>query len=506
MADGRLFDNILLGGSTGTNPGQFEASSGGLTWTRQGGGETIRIDKADITSVKWTKVPRANELEVSTNDGLFYKFIGFPEQVLWEAILNGNDRLSCNEEAVVTFDGIAILTPRGRYGAELHLSFLRLQGEANDFKIQYSTIIRLFVLPKSNNPHTLVVVTLDPPICKGKTLYRHIVIQFETDTIVEKSMKLSRELLAQKYKGRLEESYQGLVHEVFVKALRGLSGARVTRPGSFRNSQGGYAVKSSLKAEGGLLYPLERGFFFLPKPPTLIIDEEIEFVEFEHHGTGGASMSSLYFDLIVKLKNDQVHLFRNIQRSEYHNLFNVIIAKNLKLMNLGDGQGTSGGVADILPETENAGGDLYMPRMKNQAGDEESDEEDEDSVLDKDDGGSPTDDSGGEESDASESGCQNESSKKEASSSKPPAKRKPKARDGEGSEKRKSKKKKDPKAPKRAVLPYKYFSMAARPGVEESYPDLPPTDISRKLGEMWQKMSSKEKQPYIQQSQVDRKG
>jgi hypothetical protein len=44
-------------------------------------------------------------------------------------------------------------------------------------------------------------------------------------------------------------------------------------------------------------------------------------------------------------------------------------------MNLGDGQGTSGGVADILLETENAGGDLYMPRMKNQAGDEESDEE-----------------------------------------------------------------------------------------------------------------------------------
>ncbi|XP_047054454.1 FACT complex subunit SSRP1-A-like [Lolium rigidum] len=448
------------------------------------------------------KVPGANELEVSTNDGLFYKFIGFREQVLWEEILKGNDRLSSNEEEVVTFDGIAILTPRGRYGAELHLSFLRLQGQANAFKIQYSTIIRLFVLPKSNNPHTLVVVTLDPPIRKGKTLYPHIVIQFETDTVVEKSMKLSRELLSEKYKGRLEESYQGLVHEVFIKALRGLSGARVTRPGSFRNSQDGYAVKSSLKAEHGLLYPLERGFFFLPKPPTLIINEEIKYVEFERHGTGGASMSSRYFDLIVTLKNDEVHLFRNIQRSEYYKLFDFITERNLKLMNLGDG--TSGGVADIFLETENAGGDPYIPRIKNQAGDEECDEEDEDFVLDKDDGGSRTDDSGGEESDASESGGQKEkSSKEEASSSKPPAKRKPKARDGEGSEKRNSKKKKDPKATKRAVLPFKYFSMAARPGVKESYPDLPPTDISRKLGEMWQKMSSEEKQPYIQQSEKE---
>jgi hypothetical protein len=42
-------------------------------------------------------------------------------------------------------------------------------------------------------------------------------------------------------------------------------------------------------------------------------------------------------------------------------------------MNLGDG--TSGGVADIFLETENAGGDPYIPRIKNQAGDEECDEE-----------------------------------------------------------------------------------------------------------------------------------
>lgn len=51
---------------------------------------------------------------------------------------------------------------------------------------------------------------------------------------------------------------------------------------------------------------------------------QIEFVEFERHGAGGASISSHYFDLLVKLKNDQEHLFRNIQRNEYHNLFNFI--------------------------------------------------------------------------------------------------------------------------------------------------------------------------------------
>ena len=51
---------------------------------------------------------------------------------------------------------------------------------------------------------------------------------------------------------------------------------------------------------------------------------QVEYVEFERHGAGGASMSSHYFDLLVKLKNDQEHLFRNIQRNEYHNLFNFV--------------------------------------------------------------------------------------------------------------------------------------------------------------------------------------
>lgn len=37
---------------------------------------------------------------------------------------------------------------RGRYSVELHLSFLRLQGQANDFKIQYSSVVRLFLLQK----------------------------------------------------------------------------------------------------------------------------------------------------------------------------------------------------------------------------------------------------------------------------------------------------------------------------------------------------------------------
>lgn len=554
MADAHHFNNISLGGRGGGHPGQFKLYSGGLAWKKQGGGKIIEVDKGDITNVAWMRIPKSYQLSVGTKEGLCYRFFGFREQdvsnltnfiekstgitpeekqlsvsgqnwggiqingnmlcfnvgskeafevsladvaqtqmqgktdvvlefhvddttganekdslmdlsfhvptsntqfigdehrtsaqMLWQAISVEIDGGGSSEMAVVTFDGIAILTPRGRYSVELHQSFLRLQGQANDFKIQYSSILRLFVLPK------------------------------------------------------------GLIHEVFSKVLRGLSSAKVTRPSTFRSCLDGYAVKSSLKAEDGLLYPLEKGFFFLPKPPTLIPHEEIEYVEFERHGAGGASISSHYFDLLVKLTNDQELLFRNIQRNEYHNLFNFISGKHLKILNLGDGQGRTSGVTAVLQSTDDDSVDPHLERIKNQAGNEESDEEDEDFVADKDDSGSPTDDSDAEGSDASMSGGEKEKpSKKEASSSKPPVKKKQKSGPDEGSQKKKPKKKKDPNAPKRAIAPFMYFSKAERANIKSSNPELATTEIAKKLGERWQKMTAEERQPYVEQSQVDK--
>ncbi|KAH8511038.1 hypothetical protein H0E87_008543 [Populus deltoides] len=295
-----------------------------------------------------------------------------PAQVFRDLIVQKADVGAGGEEAVVTFEGIAILTPRGRYSVELHLSFLRLQGQANDFKIQYSSVVRLFLLPKFNQPHTFVVVTLDPPIRKGQTLYPHIVLQFDTDFVVQSNLSMSEDLLYTKYKDKLEPSYKGLIHEVFTTILRGLSSAKVTRPGKFRSCQDGYAVKSSLKAEDGVLYPLEKSFFFLPKPPTLILHEEIDYVEFERHAAGGSNMH--YFDLLIRLKTEQEHLFRNIQRNEYHNLFDFISGKGMKIMNLGDMQ-TTKGVAAVLQNDDDDAVDPHLARIRNEAGDDESDEE-----------------------------------------------------------------------------------------------------------------------------------
>ncbi|QCD92562.1 structure-specific recognition protein 1 [Vigna unguiculata] len=434
-----------------------------------------------------------------------------PAQVFRDKIMSMADVGAGGEDAVVTFEGIAILTPRGRYSVELHMSFLRLQGQANDFKIQYSSVVRLFLLPKSNQPHTFVIISLDPPIRKGQTLYPHIVMQFETDYVVQSELAITEDLYNSKYKDKLELSYKGLIHEVFTTILRGLSGAKVTKPGKFRSCQDGYAVKSSLKAEDGILYPLEKSFFFLPKPPTLILHEEIDYVEFERHAAGGSNMH--YFDLLIRLKSEQEHLFRNIQRNEYHNLYEFISSKGLKIMNLGDAQPTVG-IKKVLENDDDDAVDPHLERIKNEAGGDESDEEDSDFVADKDDEGSPTDDSGADDSDGSDSGDEKEAmtnfqkpvkkeSKKDLPSKATTSKKK--SKDDEDGKKKKQKKKKDPNAPKRAMSGFMFFSKLERENLKKTNPGISFTDVGRVLGEKWKKMSADEKEPYEAKAREDKK-
>jgi structure-specific recognition protein 1 len=452
-----------------------------------------------------------------------------PAQIFREKILSMGDVGPSGAEAIALFEEVHILTPRGRYNVELHLSFLRLQGQANDFKIQYSSVVRLFILPKSNQPHTFVVITLDPPIRKGQTFYPHIVLQFPSEEIAECALSMNEELLNTKYKDRLQPSYKDLSHDVFTQILRGLSGAKVTRPGKFRSSQDGYCVRTSLKAEEGTLYPLEKSFFFLPKPPTLILHDEIEYLEFERHGAAGtSSISSHYFDLLIRLKSEQEHQFRNIQRNEYHNLFNFISGKNLKIMNLGDAQGTSGVAAALEGSDDEGALDPHLNRIRSAResggaglGDEESDEEDEDFVAEKDDAGSPTDESDEEDADGSEgggSGSEEEEEeerpkkkkeKREDVAPKPtPKKRKKKddddGEDGGGKKKRK-KKEKDPNAPKRALSAFMRFQLGERKKMkaDPSQASQSFTEVGKSLGEKWRNMSSSEKAPYEAEAKVD---
>eukprot|EP00271_Cylindrocystis_brebissonii_P023257 TRINITY_DN9551_c0_g1_i1.p1 TRINITY_DN9551_c0_g1~~TRINITY_DN9551_c0_g1_i1.p1 ORF type:complete len:703 (+),score=221.90 TRINITY_DN9551_c0_g1_i1:239-2347(+) len=465
-------------------------------------------------------------------------------QVLKDKLMQRADVGPTSAESVVDFEGVHILTPRGRFKVELHISFLRLQG-GNDFKIQYASVMRLFVLPKANQPHTFVVVVLDPPIRKGQTFYPHLVLQFPNDETKECSLNLTDDLFDGKYKDRLVRNYTGLSSDVFASILKGLSGSKVTRPGSFRSNSDGYAVRTSLKAEEGYLYPLEKSFFFLPKPPTLIAHDEIEHVEFERHGAGSSSaaggVGSSYFDLVINLKSETQHQFRNIQRNEYHNLFNFFSAKRMKILNLGESKALADGTAGVRTSDFGADDDDEQPdpylNIKTAweggpGGDDESDEEDEDFAA----GEEEEDDSGEEEEGGSEGGDEDgdggsadgqdsggektpkagkkekEKKVKEDKKEKTPgvaktpgAKRKKKDEEEEGDAgtgKKKQRKKKDPNAPKRSLSAFMLFSQVQREVVKRENPGIAFGEIGKVIGEKWKNLPAADKVPFEDQAKA----
>jgi structure-specific recognition protein 1 len=62
-------------------------------------------------------------------------------------------------DIILSFEEVLVLTPRGRYDVDMFPDFLRLRGKTYDYKIVYTSISRLFLLPK-DDLHILFIVRL----------------------------------------------------------------------------------------------------------------------------------------------------------------------------------------------------------------------------------------------------------------------------------------------------------------------------------------------------------
>lgn len=69
----------------------------------------------------------------------------------------------------------------------------------------------------------------------------------------------------------------------------------------------------SFRAGSGLLYPLERGFIFVHKPPIHVRFDEISCVNFARVSGGGGS-ASRSFDFEVETKSGSKFVFSSIER------------------------------------------------------------------------------------------------------------------------------------------------------------------------------------------------
>ncbi|CAG8487824.1 9224_t:CDS:10 [Ambispora leptoticha] len=284
-------------------------------------------------------------------------------------------------EGIILFSDILLLTPRGRYDIDMFPTFLRLRGKTYDYKIQYTSVIKLFLLPKLDD------IGLDPPLRQGQTRYPFLVLQFVKDTKVDMELNIDKETIEKNYNNKLEEKYEDKpLFEVVSSVFKGLTQRKVTVPGSYRSHHGNSAFKCSMKANEGYLYPLEKCFLFIPKPPTFIPIQDIISVTFSR--VSSSASSSRTFDLKFNLKNKTEIQFSSINREEHKNIEDWMKTKNINAQNdMTEDSMFAYKAIEELGDTDEDEEEEVMPRSRRRGDPQSMDidnEEDEDESVDED--------------------------------------------------------------------------------------------------------------------------
>ncbi|CAK4069669.1 unnamed protein product [Aphanomyces euteiches] len=301
------------------------------------------------------------------------------------------------DESMGTF-----LTPRGRYAIELYGSFLRMHGKTYDYKILYSNINRCFLLEYPNSTNTAFVISLEEPIRQGKQGYPHLVLQLSRDEVHIDVNLTPEEIKA--YNGNIHERMSGSLPQIVATLFKFIMGKKVYTSGKFVTHSGDRAVKCAVKANSGVLFPLEKSFMFIHKPTTFIRYEDIDYIEFQRYAGQSGSSASRNFDLLVSCRAvgqelPYETLFSAIDRREFPELSQFLTSKKLKIRNLKDTQ-AGGGSA---PQQRGALDEALGP----EEGEVDEEEEEDDSDFGG-GGGSGSDDfsdealSGGEEEEEEE--------------------------------------------------------------------------------------------------------
>lgn len=256
-------------------------------------------------------------------------------QVFYDTLMDRAEIGDVAGDTFATFLDILHLTPRGRFDIDMYEKSFRLRGKTYDYKIQYDSIKKYFLLPKPDDMHTLITIGLDPPLRQGQTRYPFLVMQFKREEEVTIDLNMTEDDLKNKYGGKLQAHYESPIATVISKLFIGLSGKKVLQPSrdfSSHHQQSG--VKCSIKANEGHLFCLERAFLFVPKPATYIAFDNIVGITISRAGAGGASISaSRTFDISVTLKSGGEHQFSNINREEQKPLEDFFQLKGIKTKN-----------------------------------------------------------------------------------------------------------------------------------------------------------------------------
>ncbi|KAJ4001674.1 SSrecog-domain-containing protein [Lentinula boryana] len=306
-----------------------------------------------------------------------------------------------SDDIVLMFEEVLVLTPRGRYDVVMFKDFLRLRGKTYDYKIMFSKIARLFLLPKDDQ-HVLFIFGLTEPLRQGQTGYQYLVMQFNREEETTAELNMTDEEIAQYDK--LHKNYECPTYEVVSSIFRALAQKKIIGSGTFQSRDGHPGIKANLKAVQGDLFMLEKYVFFVSKQPTLIELSDIHQAVFSRVGSSMGAAAARTFDLKIVTKNGPEYTFSSINKEEHEPTESYFKDKKIRIKNemVPDADLLmAAAVEDDDEDMASVDSDDSAPRGNTaRTGlDDEDSEDDEDFQASSSDEGSPS------ESDSSEGGA-----------------------------------------------------------------------------------------------------
>lgn len=77
--------------------------------------------------------------------------------------------------ALASFEDVPIQVPRGRYEVEMFDKFMKLHGKTFDYKVMYSNVSALYLLPKPDGYHMALCITLEHALRQARSGVRRVV-------------------------------------------------------------------------------------------------------------------------------------------------------------------------------------------------------------------------------------------------------------------------------------------------------------------------------------------
>jgi structure-specific recognition protein 1 len=282
-------------------------------------------------------------------------------------------------EMITKLDDMQLLVPRGKYSFNMYSNYLKIHGKTHDYKILYKDINRAFMLPKPDGVHMIYIVSLKAPLRQGQTAHHYLVMQMKRDREEKLVLNMSPKEIKDKYDDQLTQELEGPLYDILSRLLKAMTNITIIIPSGFKSVKDTEAIKCSVRAQDGYLYPLQKSFLFIHKPVAYMRHDDILHLEFSRISEFTAAGRS--FDINIISKKSGTMSFTGIDKQEYKPIIEYLKTKKLKIRNADE----EGKIMDLenndytVEKKSRRAAQLEQVDDEQQALDlEDSDEEDED--------------------------------------------------------------------------------------------------------------------------------